>query len=423
MKGLIFSFICLLSVPLWASLQVRISDPNTFEPTDLPEVMVGTYVSLVVHSDSNDFRSGGLFIKGDARAIGQLQARGKDSDSRDWGRSHFAAAGPGAHVLGWKDSFLWGFDLYPDDFERQEGKWFVIDYYALDEGLCDVGIYDHSYSWTEPDPNVPPLIFANTPTRDIAPDGYVNYADFAEFSRYWLAENCSDPNIACYKADFSRNGSVGLEDVVMFANFWLHGNPGWKPPQQTASTEPSAPEEPNIISDLIYAIVDVNSLSETILQVGQSVELYITKSSIDEETHIFNTEVNISDPNLGFIDNVFPGTAQIWATPRLDFIDYIGPGSTQIEGIGFIAVSLSPMMDGDMASFIYTPVLEGDVTLSLIDYTLSSGKAVSITIHQTMPIVEKLQNIYDENPELQAEIPEPEWNEFIESVQESEPNQ
>jgi hypothetical protein len=427
MKWLFFSFICLLSVPLWASLEVRISDPNTFEPTDLPEVMVGTYVSLVVASDSNDFRSGGLFIKGDDRAIGQLQARGKDPNSRDWAGSHFAAAGPGAHVLGWKDSLMWGFDFYPDDFafQRKPGKWFVIDYYALDEGLCDVGIYDHSYSWTKPDPNVPPLLFANTPTRDISPDGYVNYADFAEFARYWLAENCGDPNSACYKADFSRNGSVGLEDVVMFANFWLHGNPGWKPPQQTPpSTDPntSSIPEPNIVSDLIYAIVDVNSLSEITLPVGQSVELYITKSSIDEETYIFHTEVNISDPNLGFIDNIFPGTAQIWAAPRLNYIDYIGPGSTQSEGIEFLAVSLSPMMDGDMASFIYTPVLEGDVTLHLIDYTSSAGKVESITIHQTMPIVEKLQNIYDETPELQMKIPEPEWNEFIESVQESEPN-
>lgn len=422
MKWVLCIFICLLSVPLFASVQVRICDPNTFEAINLTEVMVGSRISLVVNSDANDFWSGGLFIEGQDRAIGRLQAKDKDPNSRDWSGSHFGSSGEGAYVIGWKDSMMWGFDLYPDNFERESGNWFVIDYYAQDEGSCNVGFYDHSYSWTIPDPNVS-LTFLNTPTRDLHSDGFVNYADFVVFSSYWQAENCADPNNSCYQADFSRNGSVGLEDVVMFADFWLYGNPGWKPAETSTTTTTTAyVAEPNIVYDVTYAIVDVNSLSEITLEVGQSVVLYIVKSSTYEDTYVFNTEVNISDPNLGSIDNSFFGTAEILATPRSDMFDYIGPGSNQSDGIEFFAASLGAiMLDGDMASFVYTATEPGDVTLNLMNYS-SGAKLEPIIIHQFESVVEKLQQIYEESPTLQEKIPEPEWNEFIESVEQSESN-
>ena len=73
MKRIFFVLICVLWTPLFASTQVRISDPNTLEEMDLTEIMVGTDISLVVHSDANDYWSGGFFIGGQDRAIGQLQ--------------------------------------------------------------------------------------------------------------------------------------------------------------------------------------------------------------------------------------------------------------------------------------------------------------------------------------------------------------
>ena len=425
MKWVLCTFVCLFSVPLSASVQIHISDPNTLEPLDISEVMVGSRVSFVVNADVNDFWSGGIFIEGQDRAIGQLQARknNQDPNSRDWNGSHLQAAGPGAYVLRWRDSFIWGFDFYPDDFaeNRKPGNWFVIDYVSLEEGVCNVDFYDHSYSFTAPDPNVS-FIFLNTPTRDIHPDGYVNYADFALFSKYWLQENCSDPNNACYKADFSRNGSVGLEDVVMFADFWLYGNPDWNPSRHIRDTEPNIPDpntsDPNELYDIIYAVVDVNSLPEITLQVGESVELYLVKSSTWEQTYMFNTEVIISDPNLGSIDNTSE-TAQILVVPRMSMFDDIAPGYTQPEGIEFYAIGLDSMLDGDMASFIYTANQPGDVTLDLVNYATPT-ELQSITIHQVQPIIKTLQQAYDESPELQQKVPEPEWDAFIESVKQSE---
>ena len=438
MKWVFCTFFCLLSVSLSAySVKVvniydpNALDPNTFDPNafdlntldrnGLTQVMVGSHIPLVVYSETNSYWSGGFFIKGNDRAIGQLQARGKDPNSRDWSESHLPAAGSGAYVLGWKDSNLWGFDLYPDDFERYPGSWFVIDYYALEEGVCNVGFYDHSYSWTIPDPNIT-LLFSNTPTRDLNPDGIVNYADFSVFSSYWLAENCDDPNAACYRADFSRNGSVGLEDVIMFADFWLYGTPGWKPPQRNEAdfAEPVTPDA-NELFNVTYAIVDTNSLPEITLQVGKSVQLYVIKSSqYDEDTNIFYTEVDISDPNMGTIDL---DSAEILALPRIDGFDFIYSGENQIEGITFFAANIdSPILDGDMAGFVYTAAQSGDVTLNLTNHDTydTNSRLESIKIHQVQPAAEILQQIYDESTDLQTQIPETEWNVFIESVQQSE---
>lgn len=414
MKRVICTFFCLLTGLAAAAVQVRISDPNSLEPIDLSEVMVGSRISLVVHSDANDFWSGGVFIEGPDRAVGLLAARDKDPNSRDWSGSHLSDAGAEAYVTEWKDSLIWGFELFPDNFERSPGNWFVIDYDAVAEGPCRVNVYDYNDSWTIPDPNLS-LVISNLPTRDLYPDGVVNLSDFDVFASYWLTDNCSDPNNGCYQADFSRDGSVGLEDVILFAEFWLHGNPGWKPAPENTPPQP-APADPNMISDVTYAITDANSLSEITLEIGKSAILYIVKSSISDETFVFNTEVNLSDPNAGWIDS-----AQLLAAPRMDVFDFIGAGSTQYEGIEFFAANIGePMLDGDMAAFVYTAAKTGDVTLTLIDYTEPAAKLVPITIHQVEPVVQQLQQIYEESPELQEDIPESEWNEFIQSVEEAE---
>jgi uncharacterized repeat protein (TIGR01451 family) len=74
----------------------------------------------------------------------------------------------------------------------------------------------------------------------------------------------------------------------------------------------SATADPNIV----FAIKDANDLTEITLPVGQSVRLYLTKETTDEDVYSFYLEANISDPNLGWIDNTEydpnnPGTAEI----------------------------------------------------------------------------------------------------------------
>ncbi len=426
--------ICILIVAIACSqapagIQLRVCDPNTLEPIDLTEVMVGTDVSIVIHSDANDLWGGGLFIEGQDRALGQLTARAGDPNSPPFSGSCLPAAGPDAYIYEWKDSNIWGFDCYTDIFERTPGNWFVLDYTALEVGTCTVGFYDHDNSWTAADPNLS-IDFLNTPSRDLNNDETVNFADFALFAADWNKQSDpNDPNLM-RAADFSKNGHVGLEDVVMFADFWLWGVPGWKPAEEV-----QPPAEPEIVYDVTYSLVcdpnaspftdpntlsDANSLSDITLGIGDSVVIYVDKSSVNNAAvMIFNMDVTISDPNLGSIDSDPNGTAEILVLPRMTAFDSIGPGA-QPEGIAFFAANLTPMQDGDMASFVYTASQVGDVTLELVNYSEDPPAILqTMTIRQVQPVVEMLQQAYNESPDLQQTVPQTEWNAFIESVEES----
>lgn len=443
-------FVILVSNQIFASIQRQICDPNTLgkinlpkitigydpntsEPITLPEIMVGMDVSIVIHSDANDLWSGGLFIKGQDRALGQLAARRGNSDSHNWSNSCLEAAGKNAYVIEWKDSNIWGFDCYTDDLERQSGNWFVLDYTALEAGECTIGFYDHRNSdWTITDPNLS-IHFQNTPTRDLNSDKTVNFDDFVIFSSQWnKRSNPDDPNLFS-PADFSGDGFVGLEDVVMFADYWLWGTPGWKPAEEPVMKE--VPSESIIVCDVMYSLIcdpdafpftdpnslnDANSLSEITLEVGESVIIYIDKSSLYEDVRIFDMEVTISDPKWGSIDTAASGTAEILAYPRMETFDSVGPGYEQTEGIAFFAANLSSMWDGDMAGFVYTATETGTVTLDLINYLAApAAKLKSMVIHQFQPVVPMLEQIYTESPDLQESIPEETWEVFIDSVQES----
>ena len=102
-------------------------------------------------------------------------------------------------------------------------------------------------------------------------------------------------------------------------------------------------------------------------------------------------EANISDPNLGWIDNTEydpnnPGTAEILAWPRDTFFDYYGPGYTQPEGIQFCAASFAgPMEDGNLASFIYTATEPGYVILTLVNYDTVPATLEEMIIRQVDP--------------------------------------
>ncbi|MEN6306632.1 MAG: hypothetical protein ABFD91_02650, partial [Anaerohalosphaeraceae bacterium] len=321
--------------------------------------------------------------------------------------------------------------FYNDDLNRQTGQWFVVDYRADRPGYCQVNFYQHSTSWTTPDPNQS-ITFVNIANRDLNQDNLVNHQDFNLFSRYWLSQGCVEPSW-CGGADLNQNGQVEVEDAVVFAEYWLWGTPNWQHAPQIIQSDPN----------LVFAVVDANELSEITLYVGNSTSLYITKQSDGQVLNIFSMEALLSDPNLGSIDNTEidlnapnDGTAQILISPRDVFFDYYGPGYTQYEGIYLLGISLwEPIDDGALASFVYTAEQPGDVVVSLIHYEAQPARLESILIHQIVPpaaassasvaeTVELLEEIYDNSEDLQTSVPEEEWDSFIESVAESaDPNQ
>ena len=128
-------------------ISLNVYDADEITPFDCNgHTMVGTRLTLIVSSDSNDYWSGGLFITGQDRALGTLGGRDYDPNTRDWTGSHFEDAGDLAKVTEWRDSFIWGFDFYTfypvngnsEDNSTVPGDWFIIDYYADEVGECNV---------------------------------------------------------------------------------------------------------------------------------------------------------------------------------------------------------------------------------------------------------------------------------------------
>ena len=464
MKKLLTLILALAIVPIaegQVSLKVYEADETT--PFDCDEdIMVGTKHTLIVSSDSNDYWSGGLFIAGQDRALGTLAGRGYDPNTRDWTSSHYEDAGDLAKVTAWKDSSIWGFDLYTfypsypvdgnsEDNSTVPGDWFIIDYYADEVGECNVGFYDYSISWDDPNYYI---TFSHIPTRDLNSDEVVNFSDFAIFASQWNATNCNDPNW-CAGADLDRDTDVDYNDLGLFVEYWL-----W-PTSANGPNEPYGPDDYNYPEDanIIYRIVDAIGLSEITIDVNDSITLYVDIATTDvNDVCAFDIEVDISDTNLGSIDNTeYPGgTAQILAEPNRDSSwDYWGPGWEQEEGIRLSGITTGcAIADGHLASFVFTCEGEGDVTLELINWAslntddkLVFPKLESITIHQINPnsqqmmggemgemldmqeiqqplltqqeideIVSWLEEIWRQEEELRDTFSEAEWNEFIDSV-------
>lgn len=343
-----------------AQMTFRVCDPVTLEPLAMDQIMVGTKATLVVASDANSVWSGGVFLRGEDRLRGSLSARGKDSNSRDWIQSHLSQAGLTAKVTQWKDSYIWGFDLYTDDLAPRPGSWFVLDYTALEPGPCTIEFYDYKDSFTQCDPNLSFELF-NSPSRDFNGDQQVNLADFMAFAKYWGCKGNAPPP-ACADADFDMDGSVGLTDLLAFSDYWLWGTPNWQP----------APDP-----KIIYHLGDAGGNSTLTMTVGQTATIYIYKTTMDKEVKMIHLEAAPSDASLGWIDNsprnpADPdgGTARILAAPRNTFFDDWGPGMDWLDGIYFTIVNLNaPLPDGAAASFQYTATAPGRATLRLLNHT------------------------------------------------------
>ncbi len=366
-----------------AATSVNIYEADGITPFDGRDIMVGTELTIVVSSDTTDYWSGGLFIAGQDRALAALSARDFDPNMRDWTGSHYEDAGEYAKVTAWTDSEIWGFDLYGSDSNSVPGKWFIIDYEAIGEGDPNVWVYDYSYSFDDPNSLI---FFSHVPSRDFNNDDVVNIADYALLASYWQVEDCNEPNW-CDNTDINTDGDVDLADLALFTDYWL-----WGIPQTPVIPEaPEYPEDPNVT----FSIVDANGLSEITVDVDESITLYIDMATEGVDVYGFNLEVNISDPNLGSIDNwASPsGTARILASPRTSSWDDWGPGIEQEEGIQlFGASSGSAMSDGHLASFVFTCDGQGDVTLKLLNWTSTYAKLEDMTIHQVDPYSQQMMS-------------------------------
>ncbi len=432
MKNTIVFLLVLISLlsAAKAAASVNIYEADGMTPFDSRDIMVGTELTIVVASDSNDYWSGGLFVAGQDRALAALSARDFDPNTRDWAGSHYEDAGEYAKVTAWTDSEIWGFDLYGSDSNGVPGKWFIIDYEAIGEGDPNVWVYDYSYSFDDPNSLI---LFSHVPSRDFNDDGVVNIADYAVLTSYWLVEDCDEPNW-CDNTDINTDGYVGFDDLALFVDYWLWGVP------QT----PEIPEDPNVT----FSIVDANGLSEITIDVDESITLYIDMATEGVDVYAFALEVNISDPNLGSIDNTaFPsGTACILASPRTSSWDDWGPGIEQEEGIWLFGASFGPAIsDGHLASFVFTCDGQGDVTLNLLNGMPTNARLEDMTIHQTDPnsqqmmsggmsimlestqvqelsleeMVARLEEIWLADDGIQEIISKDRWQEFINSVEES----
>jgi hypothetical protein len=138
--------------------------------------------------------------------------------------------------------------------------------------------------------------------------------------------------------------------------------------------------------------------------------------------------------------------------------DYWGPGIQQQEGIRFVGLANGgPINDGHLASFVYTPVSQGDVVLNLVNWisinTLDEDvfpTLESIIIHQVDTSVQQMssdtstmtetsasqeeqqpiqqetadeiadwfEDLWSEVKEIRETFTKKEWDEFIDSVRE-----
>ena len=381
---------------------VTVYEADGTTPFDYRDIMVGTRLTLIVSSDSNDYWSGGLFIGGDNRALGTLSARDYDANTRDYTGSHFEEAGNLAKVTGWKDSSIWGFDMftfypvYGDSNSENTllGDWFIIDYTAEKAGDCNVGFYDYSISWDEP---VYYLAFTQLGSCDFNNDKKVDFQDYAILASNWSRVDCNDPDW-CDGTDLNLDGNVDFTDLAGFMEFWL-----WPASENTGNEPPSPPSPPPppllppVDANIIIRIVDINDNNEITIGVNESITLYLRLTTTEQGgLGIFDIDAMISDTNLGSIDNreynpddpndPSNGTARILAEPRNPFFDYVGPGYEQPEGITLVAANVGAdfnvgaFNDGNLASFVFTCRGQGDVTLSL--KTDTYPRLEGILIHQ-----------------------------------------
>jgi len=216
-RVVVLVLLCSLTSATLGTVSTRVCEADGNTPFDNQPIMVGTKLTIIVDSNVAEYWSGSLVILGSAIDNGVLSGRDFNDMTFDWEGSRTAAAGVEAQVWDWEEPGIDGFDLYTGSTGIEAGDWFIIDYTATAAGDCNVAFYDHSISWVYPIYYLP---FSHVPSRDFNGDHLVGLGDFAVFSLYWQAPNCSDPNW-CEGVDLDRDGDVDFHDLELFVDYWL----------------------------------------------------------------------------------------------------------------------------------------------------------------------------------------------------------
>lgn len=238
-------------------VSIRVCEKNGQTPFDGREIMVGTKLTIIVNSDTNGYWPCDVAVRGKNRNYGVLSARDYNESTGHYDGSIFKAAiDKEGYVYLWHDDIMEidGFS-YTGDPCAVAGDWFIIDYNATSVGDCNVGLYE----WFSTEPTYE-VSFSQVRSRDFNRDTKVDFTDFAIFASYWQTEECNEPNwcqgtdldtdgdvdindlrlFAEYwlktteynvrSRDFNRDAKVDFTDFTVFASHWQETNcrnPDW----------------------------------------------------------------------------------------------------------------------------------------------------------------------------------------------------
>lgn len=222
----------------------------------------------------------------------------------------------------------------------------------------------------------------STPARDLDNNGDVDLSDLDIFCANWIV----DPN------------GYDLEDFSGFSNAWLlcGHDPNWIhfpvqsytcPCQYQAPAPPAGDpiEDPDPIADpnLVYSILtaDPNDPNEITIEAGQTVTLYfIIEAEAGLEKTVASVEILPDPNNLGYFD--------LNSVQFLQSFFFASYSLDEETGILYITVaSTGNTISGEIASFDYISIAEGDATLSIQDIGGESIIATTedLLVHQITP--------------------------------------
>ncbi|NLZ04487.1 MAG: hypothetical protein GXY19_04905 [Phycisphaerae bacterium] len=206
------------------------ADPNV--PEVYRDIMVGTRLTIFITSDTAKPCRVKFWLSWETERQGALSPRGYDESIGNYVGSCLPAAGERALVTMYRDDLGVGVDLLPA-WNATAGDLFILDYGAVNTGVCTIGLYALSavpipvvISQEPPDP--PPfeatliqvLSFHHVPSRDFDGDTLVNFVDYASLAGLWGQSVVSDPN-AAVAADLNGDERVDVRDLALFGEYWL----------------------------------------------------------------------------------------------------------------------------------------------------------------------------------------------------------
>lgn len=224
MKKLLLLFIIsVMPTAVYATqFTTRVCEANGNTLFDNRDIMVGTKLTIIVHSNLAEPNACDLVLKGIEREYGLVSGIGWNDETWDYEGSHFPAAGVMAFVYDIFDpvndvngiSMVSG-DPYTGGLDV--GDWFIVNYTALKVGDCNVAFYENFADFGgEPSHYIH---FHHVPTRNFNQDTIVNFADYSVLARWWQ-QNCENPG-GCDGADLDDSNDVDIDDLMLFCDYWL----------------------------------------------------------------------------------------------------------------------------------------------------------------------------------------------------------